>query len=388
MPLDRHRRRDVHGGRDAVVRRLAHVDVIVRMHRRFRAELAAERDIGGVGDHLVDVHVGLRAGAGLPDQQREMCRRVCRRRSPARRRRLPRRGLRSSEPRSRLTSAAARLIRPSACTISIGMRSLPMRKLCSERSVCAPQSLSAGISSGPKASLSVRVVARFLGHGRLLSPRDLRAAGQGGELRRDSGPLLLAEAVETDDFAAAAAGFGSGPVWLRLRQRATGPPCRRGRGGRRAAPCAALLVGGLVLRSLAGAVCGPRLRPTSSNCRPNCTDGSKKPLIASNGTASFSGMPPNDRPTSKPVSLTLEIPELVLQDDGHLLGILRAQPVRHAHAVGVGVEGDVEMMVAGQALLGRFGEHAAHHAAQRLLGQEIVADLVGHGPSGNRQERP
>ena len=42
------------------------------MHRLFRAELAAERDIGGVGDHLVDVHVGLGAGAGLPDQQREM----------------------------------------------------------------------------------------------------------------------------------------------------------------------------------------------------------------------------------------------------------------------------------------------------------------------------
>ena len=39
------------------------------MHRLFRAELAAERDIGGVGDHLVDVHVGLRAGAGLPDEQ-------------------------------------------------------------------------------------------------------------------------------------------------------------------------------------------------------------------------------------------------------------------------------------------------------------------------------
>ena len=45
-----------------------------------------------------------------------------------------------------------------------------------------------------------------------------------------------------------------------------------------------------------------------------------------------------------------------------------------------GVEGDVEMMLARQrALLGGVGEHAAHDAAQRLLGQEIVADLVGHG---------
>ena len=26
----------------------------------------------------------------------------------------------------------------------------------------------------------------------------------------------------------------------------------------------------------------------------------------------------------------------------------------------------------------RIGEHAAHHGAQRLLGQQIVADMVGH----------
>ena len=72
MPLDPHRRGDVHGGRDRVVGRLAHIDVIVRVHRLFRAEFAAERDIGGVRDHLVDVHVGLGAGAGLPHQQRKM----------------------------------------------------------------------------------------------------------------------------------------------------------------------------------------------------------------------------------------------------------------------------------------------------------------------------
>ena len=78
-----------------------------------------------------------------------------------------------------------------------------------------------------------------------------------------------------------------------------------------------------------------------------------------------------------------QIPELVLQDDGHLLGILHAQPVRHAHALGVGVERNVEMMIARQVLLlGDVGEHVAHHAAQRLLGQEIVAEMVGHAGSG------
>jgi len=69
----------------------------------------------------------------------------------------------------------------------------------------------------------------------------------------------------------------------------------------------------------------------------------------------------------------------VLQDDGHLLGMLCTQPVRHAHAIGQRVEFDEEMMIAGQALFGRVREHAAHHAAQRLLGQEVVADLVCHG---------
>src|SRR5215470_16084486 len=67
--------------------------------------------------------------------------------------------LRSSDPSCRLTSADARLMTPSACTISMGIRSVPIRKLWSDRSVCAPQSRSAGISRGPKASLSVRVPA-------------------------------------------------------------------------------------------------------------------------------------------------------------------------------------------------------------------------------------
>src|SRR5262245_12139844 len=70
--------------------------------------------------------------------------------------------LRSSEPSFWLTSAAARLITPSARTISIGMRSVPMRKLCKDRWVCAPQSLSAEIVKGPNESLSVRIFSDFL----------------------------------------------------------------------------------------------------------------------------------------------------------------------------------------------------------------------------------
>ena len=69
---DRVGRRDVHRRREAIVRRLAQVDMIVRMHRLLCAERAAQELVRTVRDHLVDVHVGLGAGAGLPDDQREV----------------------------------------------------------------------------------------------------------------------------------------------------------------------------------------------------------------------------------------------------------------------------------------------------------------------------
>ena len=64
--------RDVHGRRIGVVRRLAHIDVIVWMNRFLRAHFAAEHFNGTVGNHLVGIHVGLRTRARLPDDQREV----------------------------------------------------------------------------------------------------------------------------------------------------------------------------------------------------------------------------------------------------------------------------------------------------------------------------
>ena len=63
---------DVHGSRKGVVRRLRHVDVVVGMHGLLGADVAAGELDGPVRDDLVDVHVGLRAAAGLPDVEREM----------------------------------------------------------------------------------------------------------------------------------------------------------------------------------------------------------------------------------------------------------------------------------------------------------------------------
>jgi hypothetical protein len=64
-------RRDMHGGRKRVIRGLAAVDVVVRMHQRRLTELTAERLVGEVRDNLIGVHIGLRAGAGLPDYKRK-----------------------------------------------------------------------------------------------------------------------------------------------------------------------------------------------------------------------------------------------------------------------------------------------------------------------------
>ena len=63
---------NVHRRRESVVRALSQVDVIVRVHRMFAAQPAAENLDGAIGNHLVDVHVGVGAGSGLPDDKGEM----------------------------------------------------------------------------------------------------------------------------------------------------------------------------------------------------------------------------------------------------------------------------------------------------------------------------
>ena len=63
---------DVHRGRERIVRRLAHVHVVVRVNRLLRAHHAAHHFDGAVRDHLVGVHVRLRARTRLPHDQREM----------------------------------------------------------------------------------------------------------------------------------------------------------------------------------------------------------------------------------------------------------------------------------------------------------------------------
>lgn len=63
---------DVHDGGEGVVGRGGAVDVVVGVDGRLGAHGAAEDFNSTVGDDLVGVHVGLCAGAGLPDDEGEV----------------------------------------------------------------------------------------------------------------------------------------------------------------------------------------------------------------------------------------------------------------------------------------------------------------------------
>ena len=70
----------------------------------------------------------------------------------------------------------------------------------------------------------------------------------------------------------------------------------------------------------------------------------------------------------------LQVPELVLQDDRHLLRILRAQSRRYHHAGMVGAERQIEVVLAGQAVGGGIGYRPRHHLAHRRLHPLIVGE--------------
>ena len=63
---------NVHGGGEGVVGRSRHVDMVVGVDGLLGALGAAQHLDGAVGDDLVGVHVGLGAGARLPDDQRKV----------------------------------------------------------------------------------------------------------------------------------------------------------------------------------------------------------------------------------------------------------------------------------------------------------------------------
>ncbi len=69
---DRYDGRHVRSGGDHVIGRLSQIDVVVRVHGIFRANLASKELNGAVRDDLVGVHVGGSARAGLEDVEHEV----------------------------------------------------------------------------------------------------------------------------------------------------------------------------------------------------------------------------------------------------------------------------------------------------------------------------
>ncbi len=62
----------MHSRRKRVVRRLRHIHIVIRMNRLLAAQNAGGDLNRAVRDHLIRVHIGLRAAAGLPDVQWEV----------------------------------------------------------------------------------------------------------------------------------------------------------------------------------------------------------------------------------------------------------------------------------------------------------------------------
>jgi histidine triad (HIT) family protein len=106
------------------------------------------------------------------------------------------------------------------------------------------------------------------------------------------------------------------------------------------------------------------------------TAGSTKPVIAANGmTSRGRRLVEADRPTSKPSSLDLQVPEAVLDDDRHLVGKALGEMLGDVDARRAGLEGDVEMMLAGKppGLLD-LAQHPPDHRAQRLLDDLVIGN--------------
>jgi hypothetical protein len=83
------------------------------------------------------------------------------------------------------------------------------------------------------------------------------------------------------------------------------------------------------------------------------------------------------------------IPELMLQDDGHFFGILLLEPARNGNAGPMGIESNVQMMLAWQSRPANLLQNGAHNTAQRILRHYVVSDLIlSHCPLPTQFTQP
>src|SRR3546814_17919010 len=78
------------------------------------------------------------------------------------------------------------------------------------------------------------------------------------------------------------------------------------------------------------------------------------------------------QPHRKSRFIHFQVPELVLQNDRHLVGEALAQAGRDRNAWRTGLEGDVEMMAARQ-IAARAFDLAEHRSAERRVGTACVS---------------
>src|SRR6185312_10300450 len=94
------------------------------------------------------------------------------------------------------------------------------------------------------------------------------------------------------------------------------------------------------------------------------------------------------QPDLEAILAHLQVPELVLEDDGHLVRILRKQTRRKLYALGLGNEGDEEMMLARQPMHGGVGQDPAQHAAKRVARQYVITNMIGRHYRSHRISIP
>lgn len=85
----------------------------------------------------------------------------------------------------------------------------------------------------------------------------------------------------------------------------------------------------------------------------------------------------------------LEVPELVLENDRHLIRKPFAEPGGDGHTRCTRLERDVEVMMAGQSLIRHLAQNTAHHRTQGILdnlviGNQTIGRAFGHVASGER----
>ena len=63
---------DAHRGGEGVVAGLRLIDIFIGVDQARLAQPATIEDVAAIGNHLIDIHIGLRAATGLPDDEREL----------------------------------------------------------------------------------------------------------------------------------------------------------------------------------------------------------------------------------------------------------------------------------------------------------------------------